>query len=101
MNNFDQAMRSAVDRLYAITGVDAIFTDRAAVQTPCRIVIEHTLTQYGDAAQFNAGTVSINVRASELAGAPRSAEKFSVGENNYIVDRLQSSDGIEHKVFAA
>ncbi len=80
----------------------ATYTNRMAVQTPCRVIVDTTLTSYGQTPQAQVGTAVISVRTSEVPDAPRRGDTFTLATGRvYTVDSLQGSDDMEHKVFAA
>lgn len=84
-------------------GDAAIYTDRNAVATPCTVLVERDLTRYGEAAAINARTAVVGVQVTELALAPRRGERFTIVSSGQVlvVDNLQTSDELEHKVFTA
>lgn len=100
---FADAISRATDRVYARAGVAAQYQDRDGVVTPCTVLVERDLARYGEVAQVNARTVVVGVRRTEVAGAPRSGERFTLtaGGEVLVVDSLQASDEFEHRVFAA
>lgn len=100
---FQAAMSRATDRVYARAGEAATYTDRDGVHTPCVVMVERDLTRYGEAAQVNTRTAVVGVRVTEVAAAPRRSERFTLTADGTVlmVDSLQMSDGVEHKVFAA
>lgn len=102
MNAFKSAQTRTIDRVYAAAGEAATYTDRNSVQTPCTVLVEQDLTRYGETAQVNVKTAVLSVRVAEVAAAPRRGETFAIaGGATYLVDSLQGSDVLEHKVFAA
>lgn len=102
MNVFRTALTRATGRLYATAGQAATYTDRNGAQTPCAVLVERNLTQYGDAALINARTAVIGVQVSDVPAAPRRGERFTLTETGQVlvVDSLQVTDELEHKVFA-
>lgn len=99
---FAAALSRTTDRVYARFGVAADYQDRDGVVTPCTVVVERDLARYGEVAQVNARTVVVGVRRTEVVGAPRSGERFTLaGGEVLVVDSLQASDDLEHRVFAA
>jgi len=103
MGTMTDALSRATDRVYSAFGLAAVYTDRNGVNTPCTVMVDQDLSRYGEAAQVNVKTAVLSVRLSEVAGAPRRTERFtlSVAGTVYTVDSLQSSDELEHKVFVA
>lgn len=101
MGTMTAAIARATDRFYTAMGEAAIYTDRNGVTTPCTVLVDRTLAQYG-AAQVQVGTAVLSVRLTEVAAAPRRGESFAVtGGATYLVDSLQGSDALEHKVHVA
>lgn len=99
---FAAALSRATDRVYARAGVAADYQDRDGVVTPCTVLVERDLARYGEAAQVNVRTAVVGVRRTEVAGAPRSGERFTLaGGEVLVVDSLQAVDEFEHRVFAA
>lgn len=86
---------------YDLDGQAATYTDRAAVPTPCTVLLDTDLTRYGEQAQVNVRTAVISVRLAEVAAAPRSGDTFLIGTRSWRVDSLQASDALEHRVFVA
>ncbi len=103
MTVFKNALSRATDRVYAQAGVAAVYQDRDAVQTPCTVLVERDLSRFGDVAQVNVRTAVVAVRRSQVAGAPRRGERFTLTEGAEVltVESLQASDELEHRVFAA
>ena len=103
MSVFKTALLRATGRLYAAMGEAATHTDRDGVATPCTVLVERDLTRYGEAASVNARTAVVGVQVSELAAAPRRGERYTLTASGQVltVDSLQTSDELEHKVFAA
>ena len=103
MSVFASALSRATDRVYAGFGEAATHTDRNGVHTPCTVLVERDLTRYGEAASVNARTAVVGVQVSELAAAPRRGERYTLAASGQVltVDSLQTSDELEHKVFAA
>ena len=103
MNAFKSALTRAVDRVYGTAGVAATYTDRNGVLTPCTVLVERDLTRYGATAAINTATAVVGVRATQVAAAPRRGERFTLSDSGQVlvVDSLQVSDELEHKVFAA
>lgn len=100
--NFATAISRATDRVYTLAGVAAVYRDRDGVETPCTVMVERDLARYGEVAQVNARTAVVAVRRSEVSGAPRNGERFTLtGGEVLTVDSLQASDELEHRVFAA
>ena len=97
------ALSRATNRVYSAFGLAATYTDRNGATTPCTVLVEQDLTRYGETAQVNVKTAVVSVRLSELAAAPRRAERFTLSEAGtvYTVDSLQASSELEHKVFVA
>ena len=89
--------------VYRRFGEPATHTDRLAVATPCTVLVERDLSQYGEVAVVNKRTAVVQVRTTELAGAPRSGDTFTLAGNGQVlvVDSLQGSDEFEHRAFAA
>lgn len=103
MNAFQTALIRAVTRVYDTAGVAATYTDRNSVSTPCTVLVERDLTRYGGTAAINTATAVVGVRTAEVLAAPRRGERFTLTESGQVlvVDNLQVSDDLEHKVFAA
>lgn len=102
MGTLTAALSSATNRVYTGFGVAAVHTDRNGVTTPCTVLEEQDLSRYGETAQMNVKTAVLSVRVAELAAAPRRGETFAITDGaTYLVDSLQGSDALEHKVFVA
>lgn len=103
MSVFKSALTRATSRLYATMGDAATYTDRNGVHTPCTVLVERDLTRYGEAASINTRTAVIGVQVLEVAAAPRRGERFTLTGSGQVlvIDSLQVSDELEHKVFAA
>lgn len=80
----------------------ATYTTRAGVSTPVVVLVDTSLTSYGQTGQTQVGTAVISVRTSEVPEAPRRGDTFTLATGKvYTVDSLQTGDDMEHKVFAA
>lgn len=102
MRAFNASINSGIDRIYSAAGEPATHIDRDGTTTPCTILVERNLTQYGETGQISAATVVVGVRRSELPTVPRRGDKFTLSTGaSWTVDKLQTSDALEHKVFAA
>lgn len=98
---FNDAISRATDRVYALAGVVATFTDRTYAETEVTVLVERDLSRYGEVAQVQARTAVVSVRVSELAEAPRKGESFTVDGVVLRVDLLLRSDELEHKAVVA
>jgi len=84
-----------------VFGEAATYTDRNAVTTACTVLVERDLSRYGEVAQVNIKTAVLSVSVAEVPLAPRRGDTFVVGSVTYMVDSLQGSNGLEHRVFVA
>lgn len=100
------AFNRAIDRSYDRFGWAATYRDREGGDTPCTVLVERDMSRYGEVAQVNVRTAVVSVRLSEVAGAPRRSETFTISAGPMTgqvltVDSVQASDEFEHRVFAA
>lgn len=90
------------DRVYRWAGVAATYEARDGGTLPCTVLVERDLLRYGDVAQVQAATAVLAVRRAEVPSAPRRGERFVLASGEVlVVDGLQASDELEHRVFAA
>lgn len=103
MSALSPAMSRATDRVYAQYGDAATYTDRAAVATPCTVIVERDLDRYGAVAVVNQRTAVVQVRTTEISAPPRRGETFALAEGGQVltVDSLQGADEFEIRVFVA
>lgn len=102
MGAMTAALSRATDRVYLAFGKATTYTDRNGVTTPCTVLEEQDLSRYGETAQVNVKTAVLSVRVAEVADVPRRGETFEVTDGaTYLVDSLQATDALEHKVFVA
>lgn len=102
MRSFGLALARGLARVYDSAGVAATYTDRNGAQSPCTVLVARNLEEYGQTAQVGVMTAVLSVRRSEVPDAPRKGERFTEqGGTVWTVASLQSSDELEHKVFAA
>lgn len=102
MGTLNPAIGRMLDRVYASFGEAATHTDKAAVATPCTVVVERDLTAYGDVAKVGIRTAVVAVRLTEMPDAPRRGDKFTLASGKVlVVDGLQAADEFESRVFAA
>jgi hypothetical protein len=97
------ALQSGTEVVYRTFGVSAGYLPRDSygAATPLTVLVERDLSRFGEVAAVNARTAIVCVRKSDLAGAPRRGDRFTVGDETLTVDSLQASDEFEHRVFAA
>lgn len=95
------ALGRVTDTLFGVFGEAATYTDRDAVALPCTVIVEPDLTRYGETAVVNQRTAVLLVRRNEVDAPPRRGETFTIGAKVWVVDSLQGSDELEHRVFAA
>lgn len=100
------AIASAVDRIYAVFGMAALFAARDDAARACTVLVDTNLSQYGDVARVAGKTVVVSVRATEVPDLPRKGDVFEVTAGEYAgrsfrVDSVVQSDALEHRVFAA
>ena len=92
----------ATDRAYRWFGVAATYEARDGSVLPCVVLAEFDLSRYGGVAQVQAATAVLSVRCAEVPSVPRRGERFVLaGGRVLVVESLQASDGLEHRVFAA
>lgn len=102
MGTMTAAIGRGTDRVYLAMGLEATYTDRIGVSTPCTVLEERDLSRYGETAQVNIKTAVVSVRVSEVVDPPRRGDTFAItGGPTYMVDSLQGTDALEHKVFVA
>ena len=84
------AMERAV---FGTFGVSAVHT-RAAVNTPCTVVIDYNLVQFGDQINVNNASALVHVRQSEIASKPKRGDYYTL-ENSQVlrVDATPIYDG--------
>lgn len=85
------AMDAAV---FGTFGQPAIFT-RGSVETPCTVVVNYNLTQFGDTINVSNASAIVTVRVSEVADKPRRGDKYTL-ENSQVlrVDGTPIHDGL-------
>ena len=86
---------------YDLDGQAATYTNRAAEQAACTVLLDTDMTRYGEQAQVNVRTAVLSVRVAEVPAAPRQGDTFLIGARAWRVDSLQASDALEHRVFVA
>jgi hypothetical protein len=101
-NPFDAAGERAALAGFRTFGRAATYTDRNAVSVPCTVLVERDLTRYGETASVNQRTAIVQVRKSEVPSAPRRSETFTLDDGEVlVVDSLQASGDLLHRVFAS
>jgi hypothetical protein len=83
-------MDSAV---FTTFGQAAIHT-RGSVETPCTVVVDYNLIQFGDQINVSNASAIVTVRQSEIADKPRRGDKYTL-ENSQVlrVDATPIYDG--------
>ena len=91
----------AIDAIYEVGGVAAVYTDRDSATTNVKAVVEYDLQTFGDVADVAGKTAIVSVRVSELAYPPRRGETYTVNGTVYTVDSILVSDELEHRALVA
>ncbi|MEY5098587.1 MAG: hypothetical protein RJA36_1306 [Pseudomonadota bacterium] len=84
-------------------GQVAIHTGRDGAQRACTVLVDRDLARQGEVATVNVRTALLLVGRHELAEAPRRGDTFylsGTGET-LVVDSLQQTDELEHRVYVA
>lgn len=96
----------AVDAIYAMDGVNAIYSSREHGSCACVVLVDHDVSQYGGTAAIVGKTVLVSVRVGDVRSMPRRDDLFDIEYGKYAGRRLTvtsvvESDEFEHKVLAA
>ena len=85
------AMDAAV---FSTFGQPAVHT-RGSVNTPCRIIVDYNLIQFGDQINVSNASAIVTVRTSEVADKPRRGDRYTL-ENSQVlrVDATPIHDGL-------
>jgi hypothetical protein len=95
-------MVAGLSSIYDRLGDESEFVSRDGWSCDCAVIVEHELSEYGDAIQVSAGSILLRVRKSELSRRPLREEFFLMSDSGckYVVEQTLESDDFEHKVIA-
>ena len=102
LDGFASAMKDG----YQFFGVSAIYTARESAPVQVSVMLDESISRFGEVATVAGKTVIVSVRTSEVQALPRAGDTFAVvsglrSGKIYRVDAVVSSDELEHRVTAA